>query len=91
MHRIWTGLVRIQFNIIYIMRTKDVVAKLRCPTRGLLGCFPGLLCCDPKMLSVLHRTKKSPSRKAQVRLQKQVRAINPVLADPSLFVASSKR
>jgi hypothetical protein len=32
MHRIWTGLVRIQFNIIYIMRTKDVVAKLRCPS-----------------------------------------------------------
>ncbi len=20
------------------------------------GCFPGLLCCDPKMLPVLHRT-----------------------------------
>ena len=37
------------------------------------------------------RSKKSPSRKAQVRIQEQLRAINPVLADPSLFVASSKR
>ena len=37
------------------------------------------------------RSKKSPSRKAQVRVQEQLRAINPVLADPSLFVASSKR
>lgn len=36
------------------------------------------------------RSKKSPSRKAQVRIQEQLRAINPVLADPSLFVASSK-
>ncbi len=34
---------------------------------------------------------KSPSRKAQVRIQEQLRAINPVLADPGLFVASSKR
>ncbi|AWO37990.1 hypothetical protein CPT09_19455 [Klebsiella pneumoniae] len=45
----------IEFNIIYIMRTHVVVAKLRCPSRGC-GCFPGLLCCDPKMLPVLHRT-----------------------------------
>lgn len=37
------------------------------------------------------RSKKSPSRKAQVRIQEQLRAINPVLADPSLFVASSER
>lgn len=37
------------------------------------------------------RSKKSPSRKAQVRIQEQLRAINPVLADPNLFVASSKR
>lgn len=28
------------------------------------------------------RSKKSPSRKAQVRVQEQIRAINPVLADP---------
>lgn len=28
------------------------------------------------------RSKKSPSRKAQVRVQEQLRAINPVLADP---------
>ncbi|WP_222859333.1 hypothetical protein, partial [Klebsiella pneumoniae] len=44
----------IAFNIIYIMRTHVVVAKLRYPPRGC-GCFPGLLCCDPKMLPVLHR------------------------------------
>ncbi|RIU62896.1 hypothetical protein D1619_18285 [Klebsiella pneumoniae] len=44
-----------RFNIIYIMRTYVVVAKLRYPPRGC-GCFPGLLCCDPKMLPVLHRT-----------------------------------
>lgn len=37
------------------------------------------------------RSKKSSSRKAQVRVQEQLRAINPVLADPSLFVASLKR
>ncbi|HGV3811661.1 TPA: hypothetical protein ACLKP9_001162, partial [Klebsiella pneumoniae] len=43
----------IAFNIIYIMRTHVVVAKLRCPSWGC-GCFPGLLCCDPKMLPVLH-------------------------------------
>jgi hypothetical protein len=64
MHRIWTGLVRIQFNIIYIMRTKDVVAKLRCPSRDCVGCFPGLLCCDPKMLPVLHRTHCTHPRRA---------------------------
>lgn len=31
------------------MRTNYVEAKLRCPSRGC-GCFPGLLCCDPKIL-----------------------------------------
>lgn len=43
------------FNIKRIKRSCNVVAKLRCPSRGC-GCFPGLLCCDPKMLPVLHRT-----------------------------------
>ncbi|ASG34776.1 hypothetical protein DM054_13665 [Klebsiella pneumoniae] len=45
----------IAFNIIYIIRTHVVVANLRCRLWGC-GCFPGLLCCDPKMLPVLHRT-----------------------------------
>ncbi|SSG25488.1 Uncharacterised protein [Klebsiella pneumoniae] len=32
-----------------IIGQKRVAAKLRCPSRGC-GCFPGLLCCDPKIL-----------------------------------------
>ncbi|MGH5144152.1 hypothetical protein ACRFGN_15000, partial [Klebsiella pneumoniae] len=41
----------IAFNIIYIMRTHVVSTKRYCRLRGC-GCFPGLLCCDPKMLPV---------------------------------------
>ncbi|PIM81635.1 hypothetical protein CT151_25050 [Raoultella planticola] len=45
----------IGFNIIFVMRTGFVSTKRYCRLRGC-GCFPGLLCCDPKMLPVLHRT-----------------------------------
>lgn len=37
------------------------------------------------------RSKKMPKRRAQARLQEQLRAINPVLANPEEFRASLKR
>nr|AAT48359.1 Sea26 [Serratia entomophila] len=37
------------------------------------------------------RSKKMPKRRAQARVQEQLRAINPVLANPEEFRASLKR
>ncbi|HCL5291989.1 TPA: helix-turn-helix domain-containing protein [Salmonella enterica] len=37
------------------------------------------------------RSKKMPKRRAQARVQEQLRAINPVLASPEEFRASLKR
>jgi hypothetical protein len=37
------------------------------------------------------RSKRMPKRRAQARIQEQLRAINPVLANPEEFRASLKR
>ncbi len=37
------------------------------------------------------RSKKMPKRRAQARIQEQLRAINPFLANPGEFRASLKR
>lgn len=37
------------------------------------------------------RSKKMPKRRAQARVQEQLKAINPVLANPEEFRASLKR
>lgn len=37
------------------------------------------------------RSKKMPERRAQARVQEQLRAINPVLINPDEFRASRKR
>lgn len=37
------------------------------------------------------RSKKMPKRRAQIRIQEQLRAINPVLVNPEEFRASLKR
>ncbi|EMP4205967.1 hypothetical protein WD218_005630 [Klebsiella variicola] len=37
------------------------------------------------------RSKKMPKRRAQARVQEQLRAINPILANPEEFRASLKR
>lgn len=37
------------------------------------------------------RSKSMPKRRAQARIQEQLRAINPVLANPAEFRASLKR
>ena len=72
--------------------------SLKCQAFDKLACVDQGQIVDNKRLGTerenegkRERSKKSPSRKAQVRIQEQLRAINPVLADPSLFVASSKR
>lgn len=37
------------------------------------------------------RSKSMPKRRAQARIQEQLRALNPVLANPAQFKASLKR
>lgn len=42
----------LEFDII----AAELSAYIFKPGNGGCVCFPGLLCCDPKMLPVLHRT-----------------------------------